>query len=242
MQGKEAGEREVAKIQPAGDQLERRGANPRQQEGESCPHARAPITLLVPTQQVAGEQHGQQHDKHGQCGPENKLPRRAIEPLHHQLHEVQTGQGDHRMAGVEVDSPQQPTAVNHLLQPEAALPGALGARAVIHPHHHAGNGLHQEAKHHRGRQHVAPTRAAGNRPIERLRQGRRDPDAAVEPIQQCVHASGIFLGVPMRKFWKLTETSWPSIETSNVSRSRGLGQSAPIRLPEISKLARWQGQ
>ncbi len=187
VQGEKARRREVSERRPADRQLVHLSANSRQQQEEAGSHLGAPVAVLVPGEEVAGEVQGQRQHAGEHDGPEEKFPRRPIGPAEDRLHQVNADQHEHDLGGVVMHRPQQPSAEHLRLNVVDAFPGGLGGGAVVHPEDDAADELREEKEGDRRRPDVPPRRPAGDGAIQPASNRGTKAGAVLDPRQQCIH-------------------------------------------------------
>ena len=242
VQREEARERVVAVAGATHEHGLQCGANARAHAHEIRGDGRAPVAVLVPRQQVAGERQRQHEQQQRHAEPEVHFARGLVRPVDDHLHEVQHQQHGHGLGGEVVDAAQQPAAPHLVLNPVDTLPGRLGAGAVGHPQDQPGDDLHCEEEGEGAPPHVPPAGAAGDVLEERLVQQSLVAGPVVQPGAQSTHQTATRSGEPFRKFWNFTHTSPFRTTASKGSMPRGLGLLGSAMLPSRAKLLLWQGQ
>jgi len=130
--------------------------------------------------------------------PKIHLARSSVSTVDHDLHEVEDEQDIHHRGRVMMDPAQQPTAVHFVLDVINAFPGRLGTGAVSHPKKKPGDKLHGQAKHQGAAPDITPPRSAWHPFIECRMHELFITRATVQPTEEYLHATGIFLATPAR--------------------------------------------
>ncbi len=187
MQRKEASQRVMAIVGATDDDLLHLGPDHRHDAEQVGGHARGPISLLIPREQVTGQRQAQ-HDQHQhQAEPEVDFARGPIGAIDDHLHQVERQQHDHGLREKVVHPAQQPAAGHFVLNVEHAFPSGLRTGTVVHPEKQAGDHLRDEHERERAAPHVAPAGAAGNALVECFVHQLAATGAMVQPIEKGLH-------------------------------------------------------
>ncbi len=123
------------------------------------------VAVLVPGEQVAGQdgRQGEQPEPHG--GPKHQFPRRSIRAGQNALHDGDDQHGQEHVGRVVMDRPKQPAAGDLVLDEVDAFPRGLGAGAIVGPEEEAGDRLDAEEERDDARPDPATARPARNRRV-----------------------------------------------------------------------------
>ena len=113
------------RARPADGDLQQAVAHPGQQREEAGPRLGGGVAVLVPREQVAGQDGRQRAKPKPHRGPEDQFARRAARAGQDALHDVEDEYRQQHVGRVVVDRPQQPAAGDLVLQEVDAFPGRL---------------------------------------------------------------------------------------------------------------------
>src|SRR5579863_1986709 len=122
-----------------------------------CPNSQSPIGVLVESQYLAGEGHGERHQQEEHANHPGQLSRKLVRPEKEDLHHMDQDDRHHEIRAPTVQSSNEPTQRNTVIENLQAVPGLSGGRHINESQENPGDNLKHEAGQRSAAENVKPT-------------------------------------------------------------------------------------
>ena len=167
VQREEAGERLVAVLRAAHQELLGVRADHRHAAHDIGDDLGRPVPLLVPGELISRVSEPDREDQEDHAEPPGELAGPAIGADPEHLEQVECQERDRGLRGVVVDAPDEPSEPHLIIDVIHAAPGGRGRRAIRRHQEQARECLDEEDRGQRRAGDMPPARTAGDRPLPR---------------------------------------------------------------------------